>query len=333
MRVSVIIPAFNAEKTIEACLRACREQTYEDLELLLVDDGSTDRTAEIAANCGVWCIRQTNQGPADARNRGAAETGGEVIAFTDADCVPRKDWVERLVAGFGGDTRIVGVGGTYDIANPESRLARIVHEEIVTRHRQFKSEVDFLGSFNVAYRREPFEKAGGFDTSFRAASGEDNDLAYRLHDAGGRLRFVPEAVVAHYHPEHLAPYLRAQQRHGYWRMKLYGKHRGRAKTGDQYAPLGELMTIPVSLVLVASGLLLAPAILSGVGVAFFVSVCIGSCLYLALAHAGRAATLAHLPYAARMAYVGLAILRDVARGIGMLRGLRAFKPWRNGESA
>ena len=125
----------------------------------------------------------------------------------------------------------------------------MVHEEIAVRHGQFGAEVDFLGSFNVAYRKEAFDAAGGFDDSFTRASGEDNDLAYRLRGAGNVLRFAKDAVVAHYHPECLWPYLRTQARHGYWRMKLYAKHPGRARSGDQYAGPADLAGPPLSLVL------------------------------------------------------------------------------------
>ncbi len=216
MLVSIIIPTYNAEATLDQCLKACLAQTYLDTEVILVDDGSTDATPRIAQSFAVHYLHQENAGPAVARNHGARTAKGEIIVYTDSDCVPETGWIDALVTEF--EDGVTAVGGTYGIANPKSRLARIVHEEIMLRHSRFDKEVDFLGSFNVAYRKKDFDALGGFDESFRIASGEDNDLAYRLHDAGGQLLFTKEARVAHVHPTRLLPYLRTQQRHGNWRM-------------------------------------------------------------------------------------------------------------------
>lgn len=319
MRVSIVIPAYNAAKTLGACLAACKKQTHRDLEIVVVDDGSTDDTAAIAqAVKGVRCIRQENAGPAAARNRGARETQGEIIAFTDSDCVPQRDWVARLAACFEED--VAGVGGTYGIENPQSLLARLVHEEIAARHAAFDREVDFLGSFNVAYRRDAFEAAGGFNEDFRQASGEDNDLAYRLHAAGHRLLFCPEAVVGHVHPERLGAYLRTQARHGFWRMKLYKLHPKRMH-GDRYAGFADLIAPPMSLLVLA----LAPAallgwMLLGHGVEFGMAYAAVFFLYCRL-HTRMTHELLRRTGRGEMVWFRfLAMARDVARALGLLRG-------------
>jgi len=237
--VSVIVPAYNAERTLAECLHALTQQDYPALEIIVVDDGSTDRTGEIAQRFdGVTYIRQENAGPAAARNRGAAAAKGAWLAFTDSDCVAAPDWINQLMAKR--EPGVVGIGGTYGIANPASLLARIIHTEIVARHARQPVYVDFLGSFNVAYERAAFEAVGGFDPAFSQASGEDNDLAYRMIDAGGKLTFTRFAVVKHYHPERLFPYFKTQMRHGYWRVALYKKHPKREE-GDSYAGGWEMM--------------------------------------------------------------------------------------------
>ncbi|MEK7793540.1 MAG: glycosyltransferase family 2 protein, partial [Candidatus Hydrogenedentota bacterium] len=168
---------------------------------------------------------------------------------------------EQLVTKFDDDAT-VGVGGTYGIANPRSPLARVVHEEIQVRHKRFGDMVDFLGSFNVAYVRQAFDAASGFDEDFRFASAEDNDLAYRLLDNGGVLRFNPNAVVDHYHPERLGPYLQTQMRHGFWRMKLYAKH-PRRTSGDQYAGPSALLGPPLALLTLALTIALGATVAFG----------------------------------------------------------------------
>ena len=323
MLVSIIVPAHNAENTLAECLEACTRQTHESVEVIVVDDGSTDATARIAQSYSVHYIRQEQRGPAAARNRGAAEAQGEVLAFTDSDCIPRANWIASLAAEFADG--VAGVGGTYDIANPGHLLARIVHEEILSRHADFERTVDFLGSFNVAYRREALMLAGGFDEGFPRASAEDNDLAYRLHDGGGTLRFTRDAVVAHHHPTRLWAYLRTQMRHGFWRMRLYAKHPGRAR-GDQYAGLLDFATPPLALI----AMTLVPCALAGLAL----RPPIGIVLTVTAAALLCALVLVHLPRALEMvrgtgergmlAFAPMAALRDGARGLGMAAGVVRF---------
>ena len=330
MLASIIIPAYNAEATLAKCIEACLAQTGCDAEVIVVDDGSTDATPRIAQGFPVHYIRQENRGPAAARNRGAAEARGDLFAFTDADCVPEPDWLELLANGL---VESVGAtGGTYTIANAESALARMVHEEIAARHARLEGDVDFLGSFNVAYDREAFEAVAGFDETFKMASCEDNDLAYRLHDKGYRLCFIPAARVAHFHPTRLGPYLRAQMRHGFWRVKLYAKHPGRARTGDRYAGLADLMAPLIALVVIgampvcaAFGLLLGSFWAAAVPVAAF------ACAY-GLLHAPLALAMARRTGDRRMVlFMGVAALRDFARALGMLHGVGRFIVLRKGR--
>lgn len=329
MHASIIIPAYNAEHTLAECLTACLAQDYPDFDVLVIDDGSTDSTESVAGNFDtVRYHRQPNAGPAAARNTGARITGGDLLVYTDADCIPRTDWLRHLVNAM--EEGAVAAGGTYDIANPHSRLARVVQSEIAVRHRQFNRNVDFLGSFNVAYRRDAFDAAGGFDESYRQASGEDNDLAYRLNDRGGCLVFTPEAIVAHYHPERLLPYLRTQARHGYWRVKLYRNHPNRT-AGDQYAGWPDLLAPPFGLML----LFLLP-VLPLVGIwRGHLAGALGIVAGLVLVYWALHTPLAHrlrgtLSGGDLLYFLFVASLRDIARGLGLVVGLWTFSS-RNGS--
>ena len=323
MRVSIIIPAYDAGATLAQCIEACLAQTHPDVEVVVVDDGSTDDTPRIAQGFPVHYVRQANRGPAAARNRGAAEAEGCLVGFTDADCIPEPEWIERLVAGLADG--VAAVGGTYAIANPDRVLARMVHEEIAARHARFREEVDFLGSFNVAYRKEAFEAAGGFDETFTRASGEDNDLAYRLLGQGHRLRFVSAARVAHFHPTRLGPYLRAQMDHGFWRVKLYAKHPARARRGDQYAGFTDLAAPPLALAMMAAFVLVGIALLTARGLAPAVLATLGLLWIYVSIHVPWPWAMARRTGDPRMMlFAGVAALRDVARAIGMLRGVVWF---------
>ncbi len=239
--LSVIIPVYNRAGLIGSVIEALLNQQTPPLEIIIVDDGSTDNTGDVVRSYPVKYIRQENRGPASARNRGFKESKGEVVAFIDSDCIARPDWLEKVLSGF--DSPEVGaVAGSYDIANPESLLSRLIHAEIKWRHSRFGRYIRAFGSYNVAIRRDVFERLGGFDETYRTASGEDNDLSYRILKAGYKIRFVPQALVAHYHTEKLFKYLKEQFRHAFWRMKLYKDHPEMAK-GDDYTLRRDILEI------------------------------------------------------------------------------------------
>lgn len=315
--ISIIVPAYNAGGTIGECIRACLGQDHASFEVIVVDDGSTDETARIVAGYPIHYVRQENGGPASARNRGAFVARGDLLAFTDADCVPSREWLSTLARAMeegGADA----AGGTYEMAGPERLLSRMVHEEILARHEKMNGHVDFLGSFNMMVRAAAFRDVGGFDEGFRSASGEDNDLAYRLQDAGYRLVFVPGAPVAHHHPARMWPYLRTQSRHGFWRVRLYKKHAGRSR-GDRYAGVADFARPPIALLSLAllPMALWGPATSGALAVALIALVLFTAPMTLRVCRrTGNASMLCLFP--------GMMVLRDYARGLGMAGGFWHF---------
>jgi len=247
-KISVIIPAYNAEKTIESCVNAALHQEGLDIdfEIIVIDDGSKDTTADIVRSFDrVKYIYQENSGPAVARNTGAKHATGDILCFTDSDCMPQSDWLATIMR-YMDISKADIVAGSYGISNSENLLAQCIHQEILYRHQKLMREwVDVFGSYNVAFRREIFEKVRGFDESYRTASGEDNDLSYRLKKAGYRIRFAKDAYVDHCHPERVCQYLQEQFRHGYWRARLYKAHPQMMK-GDGYTFLKDIAELPLT---------------------------------------------------------------------------------------
>jgi len=237
MEISIVIPAYNAESTIGQAVAQSIAQAKGpmEVEVIVVDDGSHDDTAKIAKSAGATVIRQENTGPATARNRGWESAIGQIVCFTDSDCVPTSGWLENLLDGFT-DGQVGAVAGSYEIANASSWLAQWVHREIMERHKRMPPFVRAFGSYNVAIPRYVLEATGGFDAGYRQASGEDNDLSYRIIKKGWRIAFRPQAKVAHYHPEKVWKYLLEQYRHGFWRAKLYREHPDMLR-GDDYTRL------------------------------------------------------------------------------------------------
>jgi cellulose synthase/poly-beta-1,6-N-acetylglucosamine synthase-like glycosyltransferase len=263
MKTDVIIPMFNAEKTISSVLTALSKQTRKPHSIIIVDDGSTDSSLNIVKQFSekfpVKIIKQHNQGPASARNKGAQTSKADIIIFLDADCIPKKNWLEQMLKPFS-DNSVAGVVGTYETLNKQNLIARYVGYEISYRHSKMPQETDFLASYSVAYRTSIFRAFNGFDTSFRIASGEDPELSFRMKKAGHKLIFNPNAVVKHPHPETLYSYLKQQFYRGFWRIPMYKKHKDKLK-GDAYTGKQALFQGLLSLLFFASFLTLAPSII------------------------------------------------------------------------
>jgi glycosyltransferase involved in cell wall biosynthesis len=256
IEVSVIIPAFNAAACICACLDALSAQkTDREFEVIVVDDASTDDlsfiTAKYADNLRLKLLRlQINSGPGAARNAGAAEAAGNILVFTDADCVPAPDWLEKILASMV-DPDVTGVKGVYQTFQNDlwARLAQLEFEE---RYEKLAShgEIDFIDTYSGAYRKSAFMAAGGFNPELR--QNEDVDLAFRIKETGARFLFAPEAKVAHTHREGWLAYASLKYWRGYWRMRIYRQHLQKAGN-DTYTPwtlkaqLALLMLFPVTL--------------------------------------------------------------------------------------
>lgn len=238
IQYSVVIPAYNAAKTLPDTLIALKNQSVSpgDYEVIVVDDGSTDKTAAVAHSFGANCISQPNRGPAAARNQGARVAKGQIILFTDADCAPDKDWIGQMTLPFR-NVQTVGVKGAYRTRQAEL-AARFAQAEFEDRYDllQKVAGIDMVDTYSAAFRREIFIAIGLFDESFPVANNEDTELSYRLCSAGHLLVFNPEAVVCHRHQDSFAKYLRLKFKRGYWRMVVYRKYPEKAFK-DTYTPV------------------------------------------------------------------------------------------------
>jgi len=233
--ISVIIPAYNAAETLGGCLAALLDQSTPrgEYEVIVVDDGSTDRTREVAKKYDVHLLSQPNQGPGAARNLGVNQARGEIILFTDADCVPTKEWIEEMIKPFA-EPGVVAVKGAYR-TRQRALLARFIQAEFEERYALLEREryVDFVDSHSAAYRKTGFLAAGGFDPGFLLS--EDVDLSYKLSRLGHKMVFNPQAIVYHRHPETLWAYFRAKFQRAYWRTKSYRQHPDKMLK-DSYTP-------------------------------------------------------------------------------------------------
>ncbi|MGA3092556.1 MAG: glycosyltransferase [Terriglobales bacterium] len=235
--VSIIIPTFNGASRIGNCLDALLKQTAgRDAEILVVNDGSTDNTVDVVQRySGVRLITQANAGPAAARNRGAMESRGSIILFTDDDCVPMSGWLEAMIRPFG-EPDVVGVKGVYR-TRQERLVARFVQIEYEDRYRLMASLpcIDFIDTYSAGFRRDHFLEMTGYDTSFPVACAEDVELSYRMSARGWRMKFAPAAIVYHTHPDTLARYLKKKYKFAFWRVLAVRKNPRKA-VKDSHTP-------------------------------------------------------------------------------------------------
>lgn len=202
--VSVVIPVYNGEVTIEKCIESILAQDYpkDKLEVIVVNNNSTDRTAEIVRQYPVTLLNESQQGVGAARNRGLAHARGELIASTDADCYVNPRWLSELVKPFE-EKSVGGVGGTINGASLETAVERYAHSRPLLNH-SFNPEqsLPYLITGNAAFRRELLNSVGGFDNNFSGV--EDSEISWRIYQKGGcQFVFAPEAVVFHAHPRKL----------------------------------------------------------------------------------------------------------------------------------
>lgn len=187
--VSVVIPAKNEEKHLPRCLASLARQTYprDKVEIIVVDNGSTDRTREIAEGFGARVLRDDASNVSGLRNRGAAISTGEVLAFVDADCEAAPDWIERGLA-YWGDGHVAGWGAPPEPPEGGTWVQKTWY--LVRKKEKPVQDVDWLETMNLFVRRSDFEAVGGFNESLVTC--EDVDFSYRLRAQG---RIVADARI------------------------------------------------------------------------------------------------------------------------------------------
>lgn len=324
-RASVIIPAYNASETVEACLSALWRQTVpqELYEVIVVDDGSTDGTADLARAAGALVIVQPNAGPATARNRGARSAAGDLLLFTDADCEPVPGWIEAFLDTFE-DEGIVAAKGTY-LTRQRSLTARFVQVEYEERYRitARAATVDAIDTYSAAYRRHVFRESGGFDPTFPFAAQEDVDLSFRLARKGYRMAFVPDAQVVHHHSSSPWAYVRRKFRVGWWKVLVVRRYPERAMK-DSHTP----QTLKLQLLFLAAAMLLLPAAVVFAWLRPALAAVVVGFLGLMLpfvVHAARRDPLIALvaPF--------FILLRSCALGAGFVAGLVGMQHWNSAQ--
>lgn len=212
--VSVVVPTRDRPRQLGECLEALRRLDYprERLQVIVVDDGGT---ADLGPTGDALLLRhERSAGPGAARNTGAAAADGELLAFTDDDCLPDRRWLLELTAaaahGAAAGGRTVNALGS----NPYAQASQHIQDLVYAHFNARPEAARFLASNNLALPRHAFLELGGFDAERFPAASEDRDLCDRWLASGRTLHYAPGAVVNHAHELDLAGFVRQHVAYG-----------------------------------------------------------------------------------------------------------------------
>jgi GT2 family glycosyltransferase len=228
---SVIIPTYNRPKQLVNCLNGIADMRYpyDQYEIIVVDDGSdiSFDISEVQTSAELTLLRQTNKGPAVARNLGAKYARGRFLAFIDDDCIPAPDWLSMLSESLNNEPECL-VGGHVEnrlTKNSYASASQLIIEMAYDYFDKSYKNNMFFSSNNMAISKELFFSLGGFDPDFRTS--EDRDLCDRWIMTGYRLRYVPGAIIYHAHHLGLHSFFKQHFNYGRGAWKFNRAHAGR----------------------------------------------------------------------------------------------------------
>lgn len=194
MKVSVVIPVYNEEKCIGDCLTALLNQTHAPDEIIVVDNNSTDTSAQIAERMGAQVVKEPKQGMIHARNRGFESARYPIIARCDADCIPPKNWVKTIVVDF--DENIDALTGPFTTYDTMPLLAQLFSVIYFNGMRFLQSGKNTLAGPNMCLTREIWKKVKDTVCLDAGQVHEDIDLAIHINQAGGMIKFDDNLLMS-----------------------------------------------------------------------------------------------------------------------------------------
>jgi glycosyltransferase involved in cell wall biosynthesis len=220
VQISLVIPVYNAEETLGGLLRSISEQTLaaELFEVIAVDDGSTDRSAELVRTCpGIQLLSQKNRGPGAARNLGTRHARGAIIAYTDADCILPPSFLSEHLRLHDENKDIDGIHGGIAPANALRYGSCVLADHLCNWFWDYNAssehEAEYMPSANMSIKRRVLE--AGVCWSEKRITGEDVDLSLQMCAHGMRMRFFPGPYLYHVDRASLRQFLRHQYNWGF----------------------------------------------------------------------------------------------------------------------
>lgn len=228
-RISVIVPAYNEDKTIRACVESLLHLNYEDYEVVVVDDGSNDKTFQELSRCkGIMLIHQSNQGKPAALNHGIRESTGDIVLTVDADTILDKDVLRNVAERFGSKQNLGAIAGNVKVKPEKSLINAIQAAEYATGINLIRKGQSVLGCVTVvpgpiaALKREAIEKVGYFSDDTFA---EDFDMTLKILKSGYTIEYEEESVAYTDAPKNTIDLMKQRRRWYRGMIQVLDKHR------------------------------------------------------------------------------------------------------------
>ncbi|RDI92548.1 glycosyl transferase [Thermosipho africanus Ob7] len=195
MKISIIVPVLNEEKILENTLKSIINQSYKNFELIVVDNGSTDRSVEIASKYTNNVLFESKKGSIHAMSKGFKNATGDILVTCDADSIYPENYLEKIVKSFMRDSKVCAVYGPFSLIeeNKFKNFFTILTYILLDFLSRLFTKTYIVGAANFAIKKEAYEKVGGYDTKSNLAS-QDFRLAKKLSKVG-KVKFVPSLIV------------------------------------------------------------------------------------------------------------------------------------------
>jgi len=320
-KVSIVVPTYNAEATIGPLLDSLLKLDYPDYEVIIVNDGSTDRTKEVVERYPVRLIDQPNRGASAARDVGMRAASAEIVAYTDSDVTVTQDWLRNLVRPLH-EPDVAAATGRTIVLRSKTCTSWMWSLDIEARHARRRSDTQLANGSNSAFRKAVLAEVGGFDPRWYHA--EDTEVSYRLWQRGYRIRYVSDAVVYHAPEEEWRSFLRRRYRDAKAFTRILARYAGSAVWRDDFVSFKMKVQPPLFLlILVLAFLTLLLSLTSYATIAL--SVLAALVVLAAVLNLGEAVNLARSSGKVTFFFKGLnlAFMRGVAWALGLgLGGLQ-----------
>ncbi|ACK72574.1 glycosyl transferase family 2 [Gloeothece citriformis PCC 7424] len=254
---SIIIPTYNRPERLATCLESITHLNYpsDRFEVIVVDDGSKVSLDSVVKpfqdTLNLTLLRQTNAGPATARNTGATHAKGKFLAFTDDDCQLDPNWLKNIETHLTEDQPCL-LGGKTINALPDnifSTASQLLIDYLYFYYNTDSNQAQFFASNNFVVPAQIFRQIGKFDTTFPLAAGEDRELCDRWLYRGYLMQYIPEAKVYHAHHLTLRRFWRQHFNYGRGAFHFHQIRAGRGHNKIEVEPwyfYYKLLTYPLS---------------------------------------------------------------------------------------
>jgi len=241
MKISVVIPAYNEQNGIEECIQSIFKNTILPHEIIICDGMSDDNTKQIAEKLGVIVLDNKKRIASAGRNLGIEHASGDVVAFTDGDCIADKNWLLEINKVFENDPELIGIGGKVIPAPPRNDIEDFwgnISLRVIMSFGDNSYDVkkrtlnDAFITANCAYTRKSLLEIGGFDDWF-GNNAEDVDLSWRFLKSGAKLHYTPEVVIFARSPTTMKAVMKKSFRNGVSSSKLEKRHNGKIFAFDK----------------------------------------------------------------------------------------------------